>query len=308
MDIRVVFMGSPEFALPALRGLSAGYEVAGVVTQPDRRAGRGRKLTPPPVKELAIELGLPTIQPARVRDPEPMAQLESWAPDVIVVAAYGQILRPNLLDLPPHGCVNIHGSLLPRWRGAAPIQAAILHGDDETGVTIMRMDPGMDTGPILSQRVMKIQPEDTAGSLSERMADAGAALLLETLPDYLSGRIEPQEQSESGVTMAPLLTKSDGLLDFNRPAVDLERQVRAFQPWPGAFFQWRGNNMKVIKATLAKNSGASQKTGIGKPLVIDGQPAIQTSEGALVLLEVQPAGKRAMPGKAFLQGAQDWQT
>ncbi|HEY5902380.1 MAG TPA: methionyl-tRNA formyltransferase, partial [Anaerolineales bacterium] len=181
---RLVFMGSPDFALPTLRALSERYQVVGVVTQPDRPSGRGRGLTPPPVKTLALELGLPLIQPERLRLPDAMEALRTFAPDLIVVAAFGQILKPSVLDLPRYGCINVHASLLPRWRGAAPINAAILHGDHETGVTIMRMDPGLDTGPILSQAAIPIGPDETAGELYERLSMLGAELLIETLPGY----------------------------------------------------------------------------------------------------------------------------
>ncbi len=191
MSERIVFMGSPEFALPALQRLAANYNVVGVVTQPDRPAGRGRSLAIPPVKRFALEQGLPVIQPERLKETDAMHQLQEWAPDVIVVAAFGQILRQPVLELPPYGCINIHASLLPRWRGAAPIHAAILNADPVTGVTIMRMDAGIDTGPILSQRAIPILLEDTGGSLGQRLADLGADLLIETLPGYLEGRITP---------------------------------------------------------------------------------------------------------------------
>ena len=178
-------MGSPDFALSTLRALHENYPVVGVVTQPDRAAGRGRELKPPPVKTLALELGIPVIQPEKLREPEAMEQLRAWSPDVIVVAAFGQILRQDVLDLPKFGCINVHASLLPRWRGAAPINAAILHGDEETGITIMKMDAGLDTGPILTQRSVRIQPDETAGSLFETLSQLGADLLLETLPGYI---------------------------------------------------------------------------------------------------------------------------
>ncbi len=189
-------MGSPEFALPTLRALAERYPVVGVVTQPDRPAGRGGTLKPPAVKQAALRLGLPVIQPEKLRQPEAMARLHAWAPDVIVVVAFGQILRPEVLDLPPFGCVNVHGSLLPRWRGAAPIQAAILAGDVETGITIMKMDAGVDTGPILSQRALPIAPDETGGSLFEKMSRLGAELLLETLPPYLAGELQPRPQPQ----------------------------------------------------------------------------------------------------------------
>lgn len=296
-------MGSPEFAVPTLRSLAQSYPISGVVTQPDRPAGRGRSLTPPPVKLLAQELGLPVIQPAKLRQPEVLEQLARWAPDLIVVAAFGQILRPQVLDLPRLGCVNVHASLLPRWRGAAPINAAILHGDAQTGVTIMRMDPGVDTGPILGQRAEAIHPSDTTSSLSQRLALLGADLLLEILPDYLDGKIQPQPQDDSLATYAPMLKKEDGLLDFNQTAPELERRVRAFQPWPGAYMEWAGGLLKIQRASVAN---VALELPPGRLLVQNGLPAVQTAGGVLLLDEVQPAGKRTMPGKTFLQGARNW--
>ena len=298
---KIVFMGSPDFALFTLRALNDNYPIAGVVTQPDRAAGRGRELKPPPVKRLALELGIPVIQPEKLRLPEAMEQLHTWAPDLIVVAAFGQILRQDVLDLPPFGCINVHASLLPRWRGAAPINAAILHGDEETGITIMKMDAGLDTGPILSQRSVRIRLDETAGSLFETLSTLGADLLLDTLPGYLAGEIEPRPQSEAGVTYAPMLKKEDGQLDFSRPAVELERKVRAFNPWPGTYFEWNGNLLKVHQAGISPG-----KKRDGERIIHNGLPAVGTSDGLLVLEEVQPAGKKPMPGKAFLAGARNW--
>lgn len=298
---KIVFMGSPDFALAALKALYENYPVIGVVTQPDRVAGRGRALRPPPVKTLALELGIPAIQPVKLREPEALDQIRFWGPDVIVVAAFGQILRQEVLDLPAFGCLNVHASLLPRWRGAAPINAAILHGDEETGVTIMKMDPGLDTGPILSQRAVPITPDETAGSLFEKLSRLGAELLLDTLPGYLSGEITPRPQPEEGVTYAPMLKKEDGRLDFRQPAEELERKVRAFNPWPGTYFDWYGGMIKVHKAGIRPG-----KKRAGDRLVVDGLPALGTSDGLLVLEAVQPAGKKPMPGRAFLAGARNW--
>ncbi len=298
---RVVFMGSPEFALPTLRGLAANYDVVGVVTQPDRPAGRGKQLTPPPVKTLAQELGLPVMQPNRLRELEAMAQLRDWAADLIVVAAFGQILRQDVLELPPHGCVNVHASLLPRWRGASPIQTAILAGDTETGVTIMLMDKGLDTGPILSKRAIPISPEDTAAALSDKLSVLGADLLTETLPKYLAAELRPTPQPETGITLAPSLKKSDGGLDTSLTAEELELKVRAFNPWPGAFIIWKGQPLKVHRART--KSGRSQP---GHHSIEDGQPAIGTSDGLLIFEEVQPSGKKPMSGAEFLRGARDW--
>jgi methionyl-tRNA formyltransferase len=310
MTARTVFMGSPEFALPALRLLAERYPVVGVVTQPDKPAGRGRSLTPPPVKLLAQELGLPVFQPRRLRQPESIQQLHEWAPDLIVVAAFGQILRPEVLDLPPYGCINVHASLLPRWRGAAPIQAALLSGDEETGITIMRMDPGVDTGPVIAQRTLPITPNDTAASLSERLAEAGGSLLVETLPGYLRGELEPRPQDELAgePTYAPMLKKEDGRLDFELPALELVRRVRAFNPWPGASFEWQGQPIKVHRARVVDPAFEPEAAGArpGQTTVYQGLPALGASPGLLVLEEVQPAGKKPMPGKVFLNGARGW--
>jgi methionyl-tRNA formyltransferase len=298
---KIVFMGSPDFALRTLQSLHENYPLVGVVTQPDRAAGRGRELKPPPVKTLALELGIPVIQPEKLRHPEALEQLHAWSPDVIVVAAFGQILRQDVLDLPQFGCINVHASLLPRWRGAAPINAAILHGDEETGVTIMRMDAGLDTGPILSQRAVRIEPDETAGSLFGKLSTLGADLLLDTLPGYLAGEIVPRPQPDEGATYAPMLKKEEGRLDFSRPARELERKVRAFNPWPGTYFDWDGTLLKVHRA-----GSIPGKKREGERVIHNGLPAVGTAEGLLVLEEVQPAGKKSMPGKAFLVGAREW--
>jgi methionyl-tRNA formyltransferase len=298
---RIVFMGSPDFALPTLRALAEHYAVVGVVTQPDRASGRGRELKPPPVKRLARELGIPVIQPEKLRQPEAMDQLRLWNPDLIVVAAFGQILRRDVLELPPFGCINVHASLLPRWRGAAPINAAILSGDEETGVTIMKMDVGLDTGPILSQRSIRLTPEDTAGSVFEKLSRLGAELLIETLPGYLSGEIQPTPQPEEGMTYAPMLKKEEGQLDFTRPAEELERLIRAFNPWPGAFLNFDGTLLKVHRAHVEAGTA-----GVGQRQIHRDQPAVAAGGGLLVLDEVQPAGKKPMSGKSFLAGARHW--
>lgn len=275
-----------------------------MVTQPDRASGRGRELKPPPVKTLALELNIPIIQPQKLREPGTMSQLQTWKPDLIVVAAFGQILKEEVLDLPKHGCVNIHASLLPRWRGAAPINAAILAGDEETGVTIMKMDVGLDTGPMLARRAIRLKPDDTAGSIFQALSTLGADLLIETLPDYIAGKITPQPQAEEGATYAPMLKKEDGLLDFTRPSVELERQVRAVNPWPGAWFEWNGGILKVMRASVSDVKGLAS----GSRFSVEGRAAVMCADGALVLEEVQPAGKKAMSGKSFLAGARNWNT
>jgi methionyl-tRNA formyltransferase len=300
---RILFMGSPDFAAIALKRLAQDFNVVGVVTQPDRRAGRGKKLVSPPVKILADELGIPSIQPQRVRDADAMDALRRFAPDLIVVAAYGQILRPELLQLPPLGCINIHGSLLPRWRGAAPIQASILAGDAETGITIMLMDEGVDTGDMLSKRAIPIADNDTAGTLFDKLAPLGAELLVEILPKYLAGEIIPQPQPAEGATYAKMLKKEDGRLDFSQSAEELERRIRAFSPWPGTFLEWEGAPLKVHLAHV----DGRKSPGNGSKLKVEGVPAIGTSEGILVLDQIQPAGKKPMDGKSFLAGGREWE-
>lgn len=294
-------MGSPDFALSTLHSLAKNYDVVGVVTQPDRASGRGRELKAPPVKSLAQELNIPVIQPQKLREPEAMQQLQAWKPDLIVVAAFGQILRKDVLDLPKYGCINVHASLLPRWRGAAPINAAVLAGDEETGVTIMKMDVGLDTGPMLAMKRIRINPDDTAGTLFEALSTLGADLLIETLPEYIAGRIIPQPQPEDGATYAPMLKKEDGLLDFTQPAVELERRVRAMNPWPGAWFEWNGAPLKVHRAHVGQGKAAA-----GKRLIEQNQPGVGAGGGVFILDEVQPPGKKPMSGKSFLSGARNW--
>ncbi len=301
MTLRIVFMGSPDFALPTLKILESHFNVVGVVTQPDRPAGRGRKPQAPDVKKLAVSLGLRYIQPATLKDESALQQLKDWAPDVIVVAAFGQILRENVLNLPPFGCVNVHASLLPRWRGAAPVQAAVLH-DDVTGVTIMKMDKGLDTGPILSQRSIPINDDMTAGKLFDQLAVMGADLLFQTLPKYVSGEIEPQLQDEENATYAPRLKKEDGMLDFNQPASFLARMVRAYNPWPGAYQYYDGIRLKVYKAHAVERINAQP----GARLIYEEKPTWGTGQGLLILDQVQAAGKSRLSGKEFLHGAKDW--
>ena len=297
-------MGTPEFAVPVLEALADAHRVVGVVTQPDRPAGRGRRLAPSPVKQVALEHGLMLSQPHSLRTPEAVAQLSAWRPEVIVVAAFGQILPQDVLDIPPHGCLNVHGSLLPRWRGAAPVAAAILAGDEVTGVTVMQMDAGLDTGPVLAQREEPIAPDDTQATLEERLARLGAELLVGTLVAYLAGSLLPRSQPGEGATYAGQLRKEDGWLDWSRPAVELDRRVRAFTPWPGAFTMWRGRRLKVLRAVPlpAWRGGVSP----GTVVALAGGVVVATGEGALRLEEVQLAGKRPMDIGAFLRGQRDF--
>ena len=300
--MRIVFMGTPQFAVPSLRSVAANFHVVGVVTRPDMPAGRGRSLRPAPVREAAGELGLPCVQPARVSRPDSLKALRGWDPEVIVVAAFGEILNREVLALPPLGCLNVHASLLPRWRGASPIQSAILHGDTETGITLMRMDEGLDTGPIVAQARTPIGPVETAGEVEARLAQLGAKLLVETLPLYSSGEVVPRPQPDTGVTSAPRLRKDSGRLDFGLPATQLERQVRAFEPWPTSFFEWQSKRIVVRRATAA--AGAVSR--IGRVVAHQGRPAVVTGEGWLVLEGIQPAGANSMPGEDFLRGARNF--
>jgi len=301
---RVVFMGTPDFAVPILEALSRAHDVRGVVTQPDRPTGRGRQLSSSSVKQTAENLGLSLYQPRTLNTPEAFAQLAKWKPDVIVVAAFGQILRPNVLTLPPWGCVNVHASLLPRWRGAAPVAAAILAGDAVTGVTIIKMDEGIDTGPILAQREQVVQPDDTRATLTRHLADLGAQVLLETLPVYLAGGLVPCPQPDGGAAYASALRKENGRLDWACPATELERIVRAFTPWPGAFTVWQGRRLKVLAATaIAVWYGEDTP---GQVVDLEDGAGVVTGEGVLRLDQLQLAGKRPMDSVTFVRGQRDF--
>jgi methionyl-tRNA formyltransferase len=297
---RIVFMGTPDFAVPSLERLANNYDILTVVTQPDRPAGRKRRLTPPPVKEVALARSLPVWQPPTLRTPEAVTRLRALAPDLIVVVAFGQILRGNVLKIPPHGCLNVHGSLLPQYRGAAPIPAAILAGETETGITLMKMDEGMDTGSIIAQASCPIAPDDTTATLSERLARLGADLLIETLPAWLSGEITPQPQNDAQATCCQLIAKSDGRLDWRLPAEELAQRVRAYIPWPTAFTTWQGKSLKVLRATPLPDWRGEGKPG--QVIALDNGAAVVTSRGVLRLEEVQLAGKRAMTIEEFLRG------
>src|SRR5215212_1824095 len=316
--LRVVFMGSPAFAVPALEGLiGAGHEIALVLAQPDRPAGRGRQPTPPPVAAFAREHGLPLFQPPSLKPPEAFARVREAAPDVIVVAAYGLILRREVLELPRLGCLNVHASLLPRHRGAAPISAAILAGDAETGVCLMRMELGLDTGPVLARRSTPIDPTDDTPALTDRLAVLGREVLVETLPRWAAGEIVPVPQDDSLATYAPKITREDARLNWSRSAEDLWRQVRAYRGWPDAFTTWQGKQLKVL-AARPEVAPAFQPPlppdgeggrGGGEPgrvvLVSDRgaqRPAVVTGDGLLLLDTVALEGKRPADGADFVRG------
>lgn len=304
---RVIFMGTPEFAVPPLQSLldSPAFDIVGVVTQPDRPAGRGNAIQMSPVKQSALKADKPILQPEKLRQAGVFEQLQAWQPDLIVVAAFGQILRQNVLDLPRFGCINVHASLLPRWRGAAPIQAVIRAGDAESGITIMKMDAGLDTGPMLKQRAVPITPTETGQSLHDKMALLGGDLLMETLPAYLHGEIQPQPQNEALQTYAPMLKKEDGLLNWSLNAAELERQIRAFDPWPGTYTTWNG---KVLKVLPAVEQAVRVVDGNAAPGTVirtrDNVIAVGTGAGLLALWQVQLAGKPATPISAFVNGYQ----
>jgi methionyl-tRNA formyltransferase len=285
-----------------LEALDERYGIVGVVTQPDRPAGRGRKLVVSPVKEVALARGLTVFQPKTLRTPEALKRLADWQPDLIVVAAFGQILQLPVLDLPFRGCLNVHASLLPQYRGAAPIPAAILAGDAVTGVTIMRMDEGMDTGPILTQAEWPIQPEDTTSSLTSKLADLGAQVLIETLPGWLRGEVQVQPQDDLRATYCRPLKKEDGHLDWTRSAAYLDRQVRACDPWPGAYSTWQERRLKVLRA--CPRPGRQIEGVAGQVVALEPGLGVVTGRGILELSEVQLAGKKAMAADAFARGQQ----
>lgn len=294
---RIVFMGTPEFAVPALEKLIAHHEVIGVVTQPDRPAGRNRQLQASPVKQTAVEHGIPVFQPEKLRRAEAIETLRQWQVDAYVVAAFGQILPQAVLDIPAYGSINIHASLLPRWRGAAPIQAAIRAGDAETGITIMKMDAGLDTGPMLSWRAIPITADETGQSLHDKLSQLGGDLLIETLPGYFDGSIQPQAQDDTRATFAPRIEKEEGRIRWSEPAAVIERTVRAFTPWPGTFTTWNDKLLKVTGADVAAGHVAP-----GKVTLLDGRLAIGTGDGLLLPVRLKLEGRSAVSAADFQRG------
>jgi methionyl-tRNA formyltransferase len=299
--LRVVFMGTPAFAVPSLRALARTENVILVATNPDRPSGRGLALTPSPVKAEALSLGLPVFQPERARRPEAVERFAAEAPDLIVVAAYGHILPKSILDIPRHGCINVHASLLPRYRGAAPIQWAIIRGETESGVTIMRMDEGMDTGAMLHVRELPIGDDDTAETIYPRLADLGAEALAEALSMLRAGTLRAVPQDSSLATMAPILKKEHGRIDWSRPAVEVRNLCRGMLPWPSAYTLHGGKTLKVLASTVVSPSSPGGAPGEITSAGKDGV-TVACGEGALRLNLVQPEGGRAMPSAAWAAG------
>jgi methionyl-tRNA formyltransferase len=314
--LRVAFAGTPEFALPALAALRAQHDVVGVLTQPDRPSGRGRKLTPGAVKRAALEAGLPLAQPPTLNSEALRNELLAWRPEVLVVVAYGLILPREVLLIPPLGCINIHASLLPRWRGAAPIQRALLAGDIETGVTIMQMDEGLDSGPLLLQRRLAIRADHTSGSLHDELAALGAAALLEALRGISERRLSPRAQPAEGITYAPKIEKAEARIDWKSDAAWIARQVRAFNPWPVAHTSLDGERLQVLEAEvvpptayeliLAANMRRKDPKSVepGGIVAINGESLIVCcGRGGLALTRVQRPGRRAVTGREYSQGS-----
>jgi methionyl-tRNA formyltransferase len=297
--MRVVFLGTPDFAVPSLEALAKHHETIAVFTQPDRPKGRGGEPAASPVKLAALRLGIPVHQPERIRQPEALGILRQLAPEIMVVTGYGQILPRAVIDIAPRGILNVHASLLPRYRGAAPIQWAIANGEHETGVTIMQINAGLDTGDILSQRKLAILPGETAPELAARLAPLGAELLVETIAEIERGTAVWKKQNDAEATYAPVLKKEDGLIDWRRTAEQIYNRVRGFAPWPGAFTRFRGQQLSIVAARPATETG-------GRPGVLEvtNRRLLAGCGGGTILelLEVQPAGRKRMPAAAFVNG------
>jgi methionyl-tRNA formyltransferase len=303
--MRVVFIGTPEFALPSLEQLLLNhYPVVAVYTQPDKPAGRGRTLVPSPVKRVAQNWGLPVVQPASFKDAEAVRQLAEFKPEVIVVAAFGQILPPPVLNIPPRSCINIHASQLPKYRGAAPVAAAILAGDEFTAISLMLMEKGLDTGPVLAQAQIPISPLDTTGSLTAKLSRIAAPLLLEILPRWLRGELTPRPQNDAEATYCAPIAKEEGEIDWRQPALELWQRVRAFQPWPGCYTRWQGKQLKIIEAVPLPEEASPEA---GRVVALNRADkglafGIGTGQGVLGVRRVQLEGKQALAATEFLRG------
>lgn len=298
-EIRTVFMGTPDFALETLKGLiEAGVDLCAVYTQPDRPSGRGRKLTPPPVKVLAEQHDIPVFQPPKLRAPEAVEQLRELKPDLIVVVAFGQILPKSVLEIPEYGCINVHASLLPNYRGAAPINKAIIDGEESTGITTMLMDEGLDTGDMLVRKSLAIGPEETAGELHDRLALLGRETMVETLARLCAGTLEPKPQDDAQSSYAPMLKKEDGRIDWSRSAEEIHNQVRGLDPWPGAYTRLEGKDIKLFGTSPLKGSGEA-----GTVLSADSEGVrIACGEGILLCRELQLPGRKRLPAADFVRG------
>lgn len=299
--LKVVFMGTPEFAVPCLAALDEAHDVAAVVTQPDRPRGRGQKLQPSPVKRCALERGLPVWQPEKIKAPQAVAQLRALAPELIVVVAFGQILSQEILDIPPLGCVNVHASLLPAYRGAAPIHWAIINGETESGVTTMRMDAGLDTGAMLLKRKVSISQEMETGVLHDRLMDEGASLLLETVRALAEGSVVPEPQDDALSSYAPLLKKEHERIDWTHSAQSIHDLVRGLDPWPGAHCLLGDRALKLWRTRVLPAQAAPGEPGEVVALTADGF-VVSAGDGALEILEMQPPGKRRMRAADFARG------
>ncbi len=305
--MRVVFMGTPDFAVPVLEKLiAAGHEVAGVVTQPDRPRGRGKMIQYTPVKQVAVQAGIPVWQPVKVREPEFVEQLRTLQPEVIVVAAFGQILPEEILKLPKYGCVNVHASLLPKYRGAAPIQWAVVNGERLSGVTTMRMDVGLDTGDMILKTEVILDKEETGGSLHDKLAKAGAELLIRTLEQLEDGTAKFEKQNDEASSYARMLDKKQGCIDWRQPAGQIECLIRGLNPWPSAYTHYQGKILKIWKAEVleaVEEPAAEQVCGTIVKVAKDALH-VQTGQGQLKLMELQLQGKKRMETEAFLRGCQ----
>ncbi|MDT3777127.1 methionyl-tRNA formyltransferase [Nitrospira sp. MA-1] len=308
--MRIVFMGTPAFAVPTLQQLlKTEFSVVGVVCQPDRPSGRGKKVQVGPVKGLALSQNIPVVQPEKMKDPKLMETLRAWEPDLVVVAAFGRILPKTILELPPKGCLNVHGSLLPKYRGAAPIQWAVIDGEAETGITIMLMDEGMDTGAILQQEVISIGQDETSGELASRMAEIGGALLVRTLRGWVAGTVTPSAQDDSAATLAPILTKEDGLMSWGQSARCLANRIRGLSPWPGVYTFLEGERWGIWKVQIEDQESGILHTTHDAPqapgtitAITKQSIRVQTGQGSLHLLEVQPENKKRMHVSDYLAG------
>ncbi len=303
--IRIVYMGTPDFAVEPLEAIiKAGYEVAAVVTQPDKQKGRGKEVKMTPVKECALRHGIPVFQPVKIKEPEAVAELEKYQADLFVVAAFGQLLSEEILNMPEYGCINIHASLLPAYRGAAPIQWAVLNGEKESGVTIMQMDKGLDTGDMLLKRSVELSPKETGDSLHDKLMHLGAELIVEALPKLEKGELVPEKQKDELSSYAKKLTKAMGQIDWSKDAVSLERWIRGLNSWPSAYTFFGGKTLKIWEAQVAEENGA-QKAEPGHVVSVSREGfTVACGQGALQILSLQLEGKKRVLTREFLLGYQ----